>query len=290
MAALILKSHLKRMKRKMLNITLTVVVTLVLLVLFFRWFERANVWAPSRTFYATPEVVNLEYEEVFFETDDGVRLHGWHIPCATPVASLLFCHGNGGNLSYRTESLRQFHSLNLSVFIFDYRGYGKSAGRLSEEGTYRDAQAAYEWLARREPNLPTIVFGRSLGAAIAVDLATKVPAGALICESGFTSVPDVGEELFPILPVRKLGTIQYDALSKIESVKMPILVIHSQGDELIPCHHGQKLFERAPEPKKFLMIQGGHNDGYVFSESRYLTEIQAFLTQYISHHTRPKKI
>ncbi len=265
----------------MIQIVVYPIITVVLLWLFMRWFERANVWMPSRNFVATPEDIGLDYEDVFFDTTDGVCLHGWYIPHETPAASLLFCHGNAGNVSYRLESIRQFHSLGLNVFIFDYRGYGKSRGRPSERGTYIDAQAAFAWLSRRGPERPIVLFGRSLGAAVAVDLAVSVEASALICESGFTSVPDMGRELFPFLPVRWFCTIQYDSLAKIPNVHMPVLVIHAREDTLIPYRHGERLYRAAPEPKTMLTIHGDHNDGFITSEAMYLRGINSFLEEQV---------
>jgi len=260
------------------------------LFLFFRWFERANVWIPSSTFYANPENLGMKYEEVFFKTSDDVRLHGWYIPADEPIASMLFMHGNGGNISYRVESLRQFHSINLNIFIFDYRGYGKSGGWLSEKGTYRDAQAAYEWLKEKTPDQPIILFGRSLGGAIATHLANNIDASALIVESCFTSIPDIGADLFPILPVQWLATIQYDAKNKIKNVDMPVLVVHSPEDTLIPYHHGREIYEAAPEPKEFMKIQGGHNEGYIMSEEEYLAGFQSFFDKYLVTKVPESKI
>lgn len=271
------------LNKVMLRIGIQIVAACVLLYLFFRWCERANLWAPSRTFYGTPEAVNLTYEDVYFETEDGIRLNGWHVPCEAPAAAMLFCHGNGGNISYRIESLRQFHSLHLNVFIFDYRGYGKSRGWLTEEGTYRDALAAYRWLVEKNPDLPVILFGRSLGANIAVDLAARVEAAALIYESGFNSTIAIGREIFPYLPVRWIVKYHYDALGKIQNVRMPILVIHSREDEIAPFHHGEKFYEAAPAPKRFLEIDGGHNDGFIVTEEIYLKELQSFIDKFTLH-------
>lgn len=258
-----------------------ILVLCLFIYLFLRWFERANLWAPTRKFYGDPSAVGLSYEDVYFQTEDGVKLNGWYVPSEKPVAAMLFCHGNGGNISYRTESLRQFNTLNLNVFIFDYRGYGKSRGWLTEEGTYRDAAAAFRWLKKKNPDIPIILFGRSLGANIAADLATKVDAAALIYESGFNSVQDLGSELFPFLPVRWVTKYTYNGLEKIKDGKKPILVIHSKDDEIIPFHHGKKLFEAAPEPKRFLEISGGHNDGFVVSEESYLNGIRTFFDEMI---------
>lgn len=256
-------------------------VLCILIYLVLRWFERSNIWMPTRTFYGTPEVVDLPYEDVYFDTVDGVRLNGWYVPSEKPVAAMLFCHGNGGNISYRTESLRQFNQLRLNVFLFDYRGYGKSHGWLTEEGTYRDAMAAYQWLKKKDPDFPIILFGRSLGANIAATLATNVEAAALIYESGFNSIQDMGAELFPYLPIRWIAKYKYNGLQKIKNVKMPILVIHSPEDEIVPYNHGKKLFEAAPEPKRFMDISGSHNDGFIASEEAYLRGIHDFIEEMI---------
>ncbi len=274
-------NYQKKSTRKMLTSLFYILVGLIALVWFFRWFERANVWMPRSEFMATPDILDLEYEDVHFTALDGVRLHGWYIPSATPRASLLFCHGNGGNISHRTESIRQFHSLNLNIFIFDYRGYGQSEGRLSEEGTYLDAQAAYRWLKQKTPDLPLISFGRSLGTAIAVELALRENPDLLFFESGFKSVPSMGKELFPFLPVDSITTINYDNLSKIPKIDIPKLFIHSPNDDIIPYTQGRAVYEAALPPKEFVDISGTHNEGYITSESNYLQAIDHFLTKYL---------
>ncbi len=268
-------------KIMLIKIVLICAVALVLFYFFFRWFERANVWIPRDDLIATPEAVGLTFEDVYFETTDNVKLHGWYLPSDFPRASLLFCHGNGGNLSYRTESLRQLQSLNLDIFIFDYRGYGQSEGTLSEEGTYNDALAAHQWLFKKNPNQAMIIYGRSLGGNIAADLATRVNADALILESAFTCVADMGRELFPFLPVRLLNTIEYDALSKMMKIRMPTLIIHSRDDDIVPYHHGQTLYAAALPPKELLTISGSHNEGYLLSEDEYLLGVNDFITKYI---------
>lgn len=269
-------------QRMLINIAL-VIVFLVSLVIFFRWFERQNVWHPSFEATETPLSNGLEYEDVYYDSSDGVLLNGWYVPCKDAVASLLFCHGNGGNISWRPDSLKQFNSIGLNTFIFDYRGYGKSGGTLSEEGTYRDAEAAFAWLKKKTPEMPLILFGRSLGAAIATDLALKVKADALIFESGFTSIPDIGKKYFPFLPVRLLGTIRYDSLSKISKITVPLLVIHSPEDDIIPYAHGKNIFAAAPEPKQFYELKGTHNGGHFDSEKTYLPALRKFIDDYVIH-------
>jgi uncharacterized protein len=238
----------------------------------------------GRGLVATPSAIGLAFEDVHLRTDDGVPLHGWLISAPekarqAPRRTLLFFHGNAGNISHRLDSMRIFAELGLDVFIFDYRGYGRSGGSPSEEGTYRDATAAWHWLTRERGLHPgqVVLFGRSLGAAVAVELATRTDPAGLIVESAFTSVPDLGAEIYPFLPVRLLSRYRYDNLGRIASVRIPVLVVHSRGDEIVPFHHGQALYAAAAGPKQFLELQGGHNDGFLASEAAYRRGLNEFL-------------
>lgn len=259
---------------------LTVIVITVLFYLFLRWFERMNVWIPRHELVADPSQTGLNHEELFLVTSDNLNIHCWYFPHEKAKGSLLFCHGNAGNISHRIESIRQFHSLGLNVLVFDYRGYGISDGRLSEQGTYTDAETAYHWLKEREPNKPVVIFGRSMGAAIAAELATRVKANALIFESGFISIKEMGKELFPWFPVWWLNSIKYDSLSKIQKINTPLLVIHSPDDDLVPYTHGKKIFDAANEPKQFIHLSGTHNEGHFINVDEYLQNISAFLEKH----------
>ena len=234
---------------------------------------------PTRELTATPADTGLVYETVTLETADGVRLSSWFIPHPAPRATLLFFHGNAGNLSHRIESIRQFHHLGLAVFIIDYRGYGESEGSPTEAGTYRDAAAAWEYLVRRRDIAPQeiVIFGRSLGAAIAAELATHTRPAALIIESAFTSVPNMATRLYPWLPVRWLSRYRYDTQKALESITCPVLIIHSREDDIIPYAEGEQLYSRAREPKRFLELHGGHNDGFLVSRDAYMQGIDDFL-------------
>jgi uncharacterized protein len=240
---------------------------------------------PGRELEATPAVVGLAYEEVALQTSDGVRLHAWFIPVEQPRASVLFCHGNAGNISHRLDSIRLLHSLGLQVLIFDYRGFGKSEGSPSEAGTYRDVDAAWHHLldVRGIPAGEIIVSGRSLGAAVAADLASRTRPAAVILESAFTSVPDMAAEIYPWLPVRLLSRYRYDNLDKVMRITGPLLLVHSRQDEIIPFAHGERLFERAREPKSFLEIQGGHNDAFLTSRKAYTHGLKAFLDTHLGN-------
>ena len=192
---------------------------------------------------------------------------------------VLFCHGNAGNISHRLDSIRLFHELGLSVLIFDYRGYGQSSGKPTEQGTYRDADAAWDYLVEQRGISPAhiILFGRSLGASIAADLATRQSAAAVILESAFTSVPDVAATLYPWLPVRWLSRYQYNTEKKLANIHIPVLIVHSQDDEIIEFANGERLFDVANEPKQFLELRGGHNDGFMVSGNDYIQGLETFL-------------
>lgn len=233
---------------------------------------------PGRALEATPHDIGLDYEDVTLETSDGVRLHGWFVPGAS-TRVLLFFHGNAGNISHRLHSIRDFHDLGLAVFIIDYRGYGASDGKPGEQGLYRDAEAAWQHLvAERGIGADQIIlFGRSLGGSVASMLAAKQEPLALIVESSFTSVPDIGQDAYPWLPVRWLARFRHATREHVASVRCPVLVVHSRDDEIIPLHHGEAIFAAAPEPKVFLEIRGGHNDGPITSATTYRKGLRKFL-------------
>jgi fermentation-respiration switch protein FrsA (DUF1100 family) len=247
-------------------------------LLFF--FQSRFVYFPVRTITVTPAAVGLAYEDIHFRSEDGVELHGWFIPAENAKGVVLFCHGNAGNISHRLESILVFRRLEISTFIFDYRGYGRSEGTPTEQGTYLDAEAAYQYLVRERGNEPSeiLVFGRSLGGAIAAHLAEDYTPRALIIESTFTSVPDLAAQLYPYLPVRLLSRFQYDALGHVRQVDCPLLIVHSRDDEMIPFDHGRRLFEAASEPKHLLEILGSHNEAFIVSGERYVGGLEAFMS------------
>jgi fermentation-respiration switch protein FrsA (DUF1100 family) len=237
---------------------------------------------PSRELTATPARIGLDYEAVTLQTEDGVRLSAWFIPHPAPRATLLFFHGNAGNLSHRLESIGLFHELGLAVFIIDYRGYGESEGDPTEAGTYRDAAAAWRYLVERRQIAAQeiVIFGRSLGAAIAADLASHTRPAALIIESAFTSVPNMAARLYPWLPVRWLSRYRYNTQHSLETITCPLLVIHSREDDIIPFSEGEQLFAHAREPKQFLELHGGHNDGFLVSREAYQRGLDEFLQRH----------
>ena len=247
------------------------------------WFEHSQIYHPDRIFFATGSDLGRPVEEVYFRSSDGVQLNGWFFPAemSAELASMafLFCHGNAGNISHRLDTYSALLELGLNVFAFDYRGYGRSEGQPTEEGTYRDAQAAYAWLqARGFAGRDIIAFGESLGGGVAAELAIREPLGGLILQSTFTSMPDIGAEVFPWLPVRWLASVHYETCSKLPRLKIPLLVMHSRGDGLIGFHHCEKNFAAANEPKLFWEISGAHNDPLADRE-QFLAGLKKFLKQ-----------
>lgn len=235
---------------------------------------------PTRQIVSTPDKsLGLAFDDVTLTTEDQVQLHAWFIPHSRSRSVVLVCHGNAGNISHRMETIRVFHRLGQNVLIFDYRGYGQSNGEISELGTYQDAQAAWTWL-REKGFAPEqiIVFGRSLGGGVATELAFRQPVGGLILESSFTSIADMGAELYPWLPIRWLTRTRYDNLSRISQISSPLLIIHSEDDELVPFHHSQRLFERASSPKYFYRLNGDHNNGFRLSPG-YEDALRDFLSR-----------
>jgi len=240
--------------------------------------------SPSRELTASPADIGRTYESVTIMTSDRISLHGWFVPAREQNGVLLFFHGNGGNISHRLDSLRIFHEMGLAILIIDYRGYGLSQGKISEQGTYLDAEAAWNYLTgiKKVPAERIIVFGRSMGGAIAAHCAAQHKPGALIIESGFTSVPDMAANLYPLLPVRLLSRFQYNTLEELQSVNCPVLVIHSRDDEIIPFENGLRLYQAAPGPKRILEIRGGHNDGFLASGQKYIDGIKSFIAGSLS--------
>ncbi len=233
--------------------------------MLLRWFENCQVYHPSRALDGTGAELGRPWVDVFLQTPDGIRLNAWFFPpdAHSPRSSKVFlvCHGNGGNISHRLDLYRALLGTGAGVFAFDYRGYGRSAGQPSEEGTYLDVKAAYRWLRERGiAGKDILVYGESLGGGVATELCLHEETGALILQSTFTRIADIGRELFPWLPVKLINTIRYDTCGKLPRVKVPVLVMHSRTDELIAFHHAERNFAVAHDPKIFCEIAGDHND------------------------------
>jgi uncharacterized protein len=287
-------------------------VAYLLFILFVMFLENALIYFPVVYPGGNWKPDGLVFEDAWFQSADGTRLHGWYVPRKNeeavkgtvpfsrttaeqwtarksgqspespknaPVA-LLYCHGNGGNLSHRAEALEKLHRLpGVSVLIFDYRGYGRSEGKPSEEGVLADARAARDWLAKKENIRPAdvVLLGESLGGAAAVDLAARDGARAIVLESTFSSLPDVAAYHYPILPVRWLMHTRLDSAGKIGAYRGPILQAHGDVDTIVPIEFGRRLFEAANKPKQFLKLAGhDHND---MMPAEYYDELAKFLVQ-----------
>jgi len=247
--------------------------------MFVYAFQSRLIYFPSRDVWATPAQVGLDFEDLMLPCADGVRIHAWYVPAPGARRSVIFAHGNAGNLADRLDTIKMLHDSGLNVLAFDYRGYGHSEGAPSEQGTYRDGEAAWQFLTTRRGVAPKdiVLFGRSLGGAIMIDLAARHEPGVLVVESTFTSLADVGRLHYPLLPVRWLLSYRYDSRSKVGGIACPKLFLHGRDDTLIPLSIGRALFDAAGEPKKFIETPGEHNDSGVMYAPEYVERFREFL-------------
>ncbi len=264
----------------MLGSIVTSLLVLLLLSSLLYLQQPSMVFFPYRELSSTPVEWGLEYEDILFEAEDGTDLNGWYIPRQGSDQVLLFFHGNAGNISHRGESVAIFHRLDLNVFIFDYRGYGHSQGKPSEAGLYEDARAAWHYLTvtRGIDEANIVIFGRSLGAAVASKLASEVQPQALILESAFSSARDVAKTVFPILSYVTILRFKFATVDYVRDVKSPLLVVHSPDDEIIPFELGERVYQAANQPKQFLTIEGGHNTGFLRSQPAYERALGEFIS------------
>jgi len=253
-------------------------VAIIFVLVYFRYIERRSLYFPMKDIEFVPSEAGLDYEDLYLATSDGVKLNAWFIPAHDSKYTLLFCHGNAGNISHRIEKILILNKLGLDVLIFDYRGYGRSKGRPSEQGLYRDVQAAYNYLVSKRNVLPRriILYGESLGGAVAIDLASKNDVRAVITECTFSSTHDVARAVYPFLPAFFLSS-KFDSASKIKGIAVPKLIIHSQNDEIIPFAQSVKLFSASQGPKKHLVLKGSHNTCFLDSKDLYISGIREFL-------------
>jgi len=266
-----------------LKIILNLVIFAILLIIYSYFLERGALYYPSKKIEFIPAGLGLGYEDIFFRTGDGIELHGWFVPAQDAVATILYCHGNAGNISHRVEIAKMFNEKKMNFFIFDYRGFGKSKGWPTERGTYLDAQAAYDYLVGRQDidRNRIVIFGKSLGAAIAIDLASRVKVAALISESSFTSTRDMARAIYPLLPFWLFLKSNYNAYAKIAKIETPKLIIHSRDDEIVPFSQGQRLFVKAKPPKEFYVMRGGHNDAFYIHNAECMQRISDFVEGYL---------
>ncbi len=271
----------------LLGIGARLAVGLLALAVFVWFLQPKLLFYPSSQLVAAPSQWGLPYEDVWLTTADGVRLHGWFVPAQRPAAqpgrprpqTLLFLHGNAGNISHRGASLQIFAELGLDVLMLDYRGYGLSEGQPSEAGLYKDADAAWRWLTdtRGLGPLDIVIFGRSLGGAVAAELAARVQPGALIVESSFSDLASMIQHHYPVLGQLIPLRYRFPAAAALARVEAPVLVLHSPDDDIVPYAQGRALYAAANEPKRFVDLTGGHNDGFLVSQPHYQQALADFL-------------
>ena len=267
----------------LVRIPILLLIVSVFIFIYVRYYEKKNIYFPIKEIEFTPSDLGFKFDDVFFVNKEGLTLNGWFIKAANPRGTLLFCHGNAGNISHRLEIINILYKLNLNIFIFDYRGYGRSQGIPSEDGLYQDTYAAYQYLVSRKDvdNRSIIVYGRSIGANVAIDLVSQVEPACLISDGSFTSAYDMGRIIFPLLPIQWIITVKYDALSKIKNITTPKLIIHSRDDEVVPFRLGKKLFDAAAQPKEFYIMQGTHNEGLLSASQEYTRRLDSFINKYL---------
>lgn len=274
------------MARRMLTIAAILLGALLLLVVALRWLEPYLIYFPTGAVQHTPAVLGLEFQAVEIATADGETLQAWWLPAPEAPAqmpALLFFHGNAGSREHRLDNLRGLHRAGIPVLIFDYRGYGGSTGKPGEAGLYRDGAAAHAWLRGEAGGRPIAFFGRSLGAAVAAQVALQAGADArpagLILESPFTSARDMASRVLPLPGVRHLAQARFEVEGAVRELRMPLLVIHGERDEIVPFHMGRAVYEAGAAPRKtFHAVPGGHhNDTYLVAGRAYWDWLRDFL-------------
>ena len=271
----------------MLYFLLFVVLVFLWLFLYVKHLEKKTVFFPEREILLNPGDMSLSYENVFIKTDDGINLNGWYLPHDKAKDTILFFHGNAGNISYRLDKMMVVMSLGFNIFMVDYRGFGLSQGHPTEEGLYLDAEAAYSYLKdiRGIDAEKIIIYGSSLGSAVAVNLAAKEDSKAIILEGVLSSARDVAARRHPYLPSFAFS-YKFDSLKKIKQVKAPKLFLHSANDEVLDIAMAIKLFNVAPKPKKFIKLLGEHATCYTESKDDYVKAIGSFVNEIKKDHSK----
>jgi len=248
-------------------------------------FERINTFFPESDFDASTEDFSTGLEDIYFEAKDGTKLHGWFLPAPESRSILIFAHGNAGNISHRIQKIQLLNKIGISVFIFDYRGYGKSFGKPTEKGMYRDIAGAVSLVKGRlrSPADKLIFYGESLGGAAVIDYLYEYPEdqkhSLVILEGTFTSAVDMAKIIYPFIPSFIVRT-RLDNASKIAHLKAPLLILHSTNDPVVPYKFGQKLYDLAGVPKKIVALSGGHCTAFAEETDLYLVSIRDFVASY----------
>ncbi len=247
-------------------------------------FQRRRLFLPDRYPNGVwdPAPFGLRVEDRWFRTADGAELHGWWIPHRRARGTVLYCHGSSGSIAHQVGVLAIFGRLRVNLFAFDYRGYGRSSGEPSEAGLYRDARAAFDHLVDEldVPPHEIVLFGHSLGGAVAIDCALERPAAGLVVESAFTQVRDMARASYPNLPLHLVARNQFRSIEKVGRLTLPKLFIHGTADGRVPVAQGRRLYAAASEPKSLYLVAGaGHNDVHRHGGFGYLRRLSRFRAQ-----------
>lgn len=264
----------------MSKVIIYIIFLLGLIIGYTKYIEIKGVYFPTKEIEFSPEFIYLAFEDVYIETKDGFKINGWFIPHDNAKYTVLLLHGNGGNICHRLDKIGFLRSAGVNIFIIDYRGYGRSQGRPSERGIYIDARAAYDYLLTNRSIKPDeiILYGESLGTAVAINLASEIKVKALILEGAFSRGRDMAKKLYPFLP-SFLFSDQFDSLAKIKKINTPKLFMHSIDDEIVPIDLAKKLYNASSGPKQFVELKGGHNNAFLDSKETYILSITSFVVR-----------
>ena len=269
------------------QVLVAVVAAIFIWTILIMIFEEKFIFFPSKypdgIYENARSIPNIQ--ECWIRTEDGIKLHAWFAAVDTPLATLVISHGNGGNISHRSELMRRLLRTGFNVLMYDYRGYGKSEGSPDEQGVYNDGRAAFDYALTLHGVDPKriVLWGTSLGGAVAIDIATQRPAAALILESTFSSGKDLARVFYPFLPIQFFLRSQFNSIDKIQNITIPVLSMHGNRDKIIPFELGRKLFNAANDPKEFYEIQGAdHNDTYIIGGNEYLKQARTFVLRHVS--------
>ena len=283
-----MNGRLKRLITFINSVFVAAVIAIIVVSIFSMLFEEHLIYFPSKYPDGNYSLLsrNPFIQDCWFTTEDGIKLHAWFAKKDTAIATLIISHGNAGNLSHRLEIIRILYQTGFNIFMYDYRGYGRSGGEPSEDGLYRDGRAAFDHAVTIPGVDPKriILWGTSLGGAVAVDVAVHRSPAGLILESTFSSAKDVAARAYPFLPARLIMRTKFNSIEKIERIHVPILFMHGNKDTIIPIDLGKKIFNAANEPKAFYEIDGAdHNDTYWVGGKRYIQHIREFALSCFSH-------
>jgi len=285
-------SHARVLLKSALRIS---IAALIGGTLFLMIFEKQLIYYPATAVDVTPKALGLPFEDVTIDVEPGVKIHGWFIKGSKEpsVATLLFSHGNAGNIADRLDRVLSWRDLGVDFLLYDYRGFGRSTGAPGEDGTYRDGRAAYDYLVKSRGVDPKrlVLMGESLGCAISIQLALDRPAAGLVLEAPFASIPHMASAIYPFLPAKFFVRTRYDNLEKIPRVKAPLLVVQGTRDEVIPVAQGKMVFDAASSSKQYLAIEGAHhNDVYVAGGTQYKSALSDFLARVVPTAPAPTLI